>query len=571
MDAWMTSGEGHPRRWAILGVLVASLLIAVLDSSVLNIALPTIQRDLEATQSELLWMIDSYMLCFAALLFTMGVLGDRFGRKRLLIIGMVVFGIASAIGAFAETAGFLIGMRAVMGIGGAAIMPTTLAIITVVFPPHERGKAIGAWAGSVGAAVALGPVLAGILLEHPEWSSWLTGNDWGSVFLINIPIIIAGLVGIVLVVPETHNPNARKLDFTGLALSIVGLVLVVYGIIHASETKDWLAASVVIPGTVGLLILVLFVVLEARSDHASFDVTLFRNRGYTVALASASLPFFALTGMTFVLPFYLQVLRGYSTLQAGLCFVPFAVGQLLAAPRSGAMVQRFGYRSVMGTGLALVCLALVGLTQLQIDTPLWWLLVLFFVYGIGMGNAIAPGSTVMQNVLPLARAGAGSAVQNTVRQVLGALGVAITGTVLANQFAANVAPSIATLPPQFPEAARAAAAESVTAADVILDQAVAQGLPADLAETVRAGAFQAYVEATHVTLLVSLAVAVLALVVLLTLLPHLTPPTKDARPAAGPGRPDETEARVEYESARYAEELAAEVESERRHPGPSVG
>ena len=190
--AWTTSGEGHPRRWAILAVLVTSLLVVVLDNTILNIALPTIQRDLETTQSQLVWAVDSYILVFAALLFTWGVLGDRYGRKRILIIGLTIFGLASAVCAFAPTVQALIGFRAVMGIGGAAVLPVTLAIITVVFPPHERGKAIGMWAGSVGAAVALGPVLGGLLLDNPSWFSWLTGNEWGAVFLVNVPIVIVG-------------------------------------------------------------------------------------------------------------------------------------------------------------------------------------------------------------------------------------------------------------------------------------------------------------------------------------------------------------------------------------------
>ncbi|MFM7212163.1 MAG: MFS transporter, partial [Actinomycetota bacterium] len=170
-DSWSTSGEGHPRRWAILGVLVVSLLIVVLDNTVLNIALPTIQKDLKASPAQLVWSIDSYILVFAALLFTWGVLGDRYGRKRVLVIGLIIFGLGSAASAFASSPEMLIGFRAVMGLGGAAVMPTTLAIITVVFPPYERGKAIGAWAGAVGAAVALGPVLGGLLLENPQWSS----------------------------------------------------------------------------------------------------------------------------------------------------------------------------------------------------------------------------------------------------------------------------------------------------------------------------------------------------------------------------------------------------------------
>ncbi len=363
--------DGHPRRWAILAVLVVSLLIVVLDNTVLNIALPTIQRDLDASQSQLVWSIDSYVLVFAALLFTWGVLGDKYGRKRILLIGLAIFAVGSAISAIARNPAQLIAFRAIMGIGGAAVIPVTLAIITVVFPPRERGRAIGAWAGAVGGAVALGPVLGGLLLENPQWFSWLIGNDYGSVFLINVPIVAIGMIGIIRLVPESRNPNPQRLDVVGLLLSIAGLTAIVYGIIHAGDTKDWLAASVLVPIVLGVAVIAVFVVMEARSDHASFDVSLFRNRGFAVSLTAVSLAFFALSGVTFTFPFYLQIARGYSTLQAGLCFLPFAVGQILGAPRSAKMVARFGDRAVITVGLLLVAGSLIFLTQLRIDTPLW--------------------------------------------------------------------------------------------------------------------------------------------------------------------------------------------------------
>ena len=524
----MTSGAGHPRRWAILGVLVVSLLIVVLDNTVLNIALPTIQKDLDATQGELVWAVDSYILAFASLLFTWGVIGDRIGRKKVLIIGMVIFGVASAICAFSVSSGMLITFRTLMGVGGAAVMPATLAIITVVFPPHERGKAIGAWAGSVGAAVALGPVLGGLLLEHPEWSDWLTGNNWGSVFLINIPIVIVGLVGIVLVVPETRNPHPQRLDLVGLVVSVVGLVLLVAGIINASQTLDWLAPSVWGLILIGILVIAAFIWIEARSDHKSFDVSLFKNRGFSVSIAAVSLSFFALSGITFSLPFYMQILRGYSTLQAGLTFLPFAIGQLLAAPRSAAMVKKFGYRIVMGGGLAIVAVSLGVLIFLGIDWPIGWVLVVFFFFGYGMGNVIAPGSTIIQNSLPLARAGAGSAVQNTVRQVFGALGVAIIGTVLATQYATNLAPHLAQLPPQFPDAAKDAMDSSLVATVGVLEQAQTQGLPVSMATDVLTGAYDAFLSAAHVTFIISVAVVLVAFFVVVFALPEIKPPTAQA-------------------------------------------
>lgn len=553
-EAWSTTSEGHPRRWAILAVLVVSLLIVVLDNTVLNIALPTIQKDLKATPAELVWSIDSYILVFAALLFTWGVLGDRYGRKRVLVIGLVIFAIGSAASAFASTPGMLIGFRAIMGIGGAAVLPTTLAIITVVFPPYERGKAIGAWAGAVGAAVALGPVLGGLLLEHPQWFSWITGNDWGAVFLINVPIVIVGLIGVWRIVPETRNPNPQRLDIPGLLLSIVGLTLIIYGIIDASQTLSWTAPSVLGPLFAGIAVIAVFIWYESRSDHASFDVTLFKNRGYAVSLAAVTLAFFSLSGITFTLPFYLQILRDYSTLAAGLCFLPFAIGQILAAPRSAKMVLRFGYRAVMTVGLVLVAVAMAALVFVGLTTPIWVVIVAFFIFGFGMGNVIAPASTVMQNVLPLGRVGAGSAVQNTVRQVGGALGVAIIGTVLATQYASRVDSAIDQLPPQVPDAARQAARESIVATDAVLDAAGAQGAPSGLLDSIRQAAYDAFLTSSHVTYFISMALVGIAAVVVATLLPKITPPRKDE-----PVLPDNpTDERVAIQDAVYDEEAAAE-------------
>lgn len=559
-DSWMTNGEGHPRRWAILGVLVVSLLIVVLDNTVLNIALPTIQRDLGASAGELVWAIDSYILAFAALLFTWGALGDRYGRKRILVIGLIIFGVASAASAFAETPAQLIAFRAVMGVGGAAVMPTTLAIITVVFPPHERGKAIGAWAGAVGAAVALGPVLGGLLLQHPDWSSWITGNDWGAVFLINVPIVLLGLIGVWRIVPESRDPHPRRLDLVGLVLSVVGLTLLIYGIIHASSTLSWTDPGVVLPMLAGIAVLALFLWYEARSDHKSFDVSLFANRGYAISLSAVTLAFFALSGITFTLPFYLQILRGYDTLAAGLCFVPFAVGQILAAPRSAGMVLKFGYRAVMTTGLVLVALSLIGLLFIGLTTPIWIVLIIFFIFGFGMGNVIAPASTVMQNVLPLARAGAGSAVQNTVRQVGGALGVAIIGTVLATQYASRVATSLDGLPEDVPEEARVAAENSIVATDALLSGLEQSGAPATILDAVRQSSYDAFLNSAHVTYLISITVVVIATALVAFALPLITPPRQGVLvPADSP-----VDDLVSKEQAEYPQQAAEEIADDRR-------
>ena len=529
--------DGHPKRWAILGVLVVSLLIVVLDNTVLNIALPTIQRDLNATQSQLLWAVDSYQLVFAALLFTWGVLGDTYGRRKILLIGLVIFMAASAACSFAASPSQLIWLRAVMGIGGAAVTPVTLAIITVVFPPKERGKAIGTWAAAVGGAVALGPILGGLLLENPSWTNGLTGNDWGSVFLINVPIVIIGIIGIIRVVPETKNPNPQRLDIPGLLVSISGLVALVYGIIHAGVIHSFTDKSVVGPFMLGLGLLALFIFLELRSDHKSFDVTLFTNRPYAISLTAVSLAFFALSGITFTLPFYLQIVRDFSTLNAGLAFVPFALGQIVAAPRSAAMVAKFGNRNVMTFGLILVGFALTGMTQLRESTPIWAALVAFFCFGAGMGNVIAPASTVMQNALPMSRAGSGSAVQNTVRQVFGALGVATLGTILATTYASNLAPTLATLT-NIPEQAKEALRSTVAAVPKFSEIAAQNGMPAPAIATFKSEAFAAFTDASHRVATISASIVFLVAILVFTQLPKEMGKNPESKGATEPAVTD---------------------------------
>ena len=306
---------GHPRRWVILGVLVVSLLVVILDTTVLNVALRVIadpQRGLGATQSDLEWATNSYTLVFAGLLFTWGVLGDRLGRKKVLLLGLLLFGIASAASAYAQTPGQLIAARALMGIGGAAVLPATLAIISNVFDPRERARAIGTWAGAVGLGVAVGPVVGGLLLEH----FW-----WGSVFLINVPVVAAGLVAVLAVVPDSRDPRPGRVDVAGVLLSIAGLGLLVYGIIDGGEhgfgrPRSWgtLAA--------GLALLVAFVLVERRVRYPSLDVTLFRNPRFSAAVGSIGLVFFAAMGTFFFMAFYLQLVRGYSPLAAGLLTTP---------------------------------------------------------------------------------------------------------------------------------------------------------------------------------------------------------------------------------------------------------
>ncbi|MEV6692478.1 MFS transporter [Micromonospora sp. NPDC051196] len=453
------ANTGHPRRWAILGVLVISLLVVVLDNTILNVALRTLAdpvHGLEASHGELEWFINSYTLVFAGLLFTFGVLGDRAGRRRLLLIGLVLFGVASLLSAYAQNPAQLIAARALMGVGGAAIMPATLSIITNVFDPRERGRAIGIWAGAVGLAMAIGPILGGLLLEH-YW--------WGSIFLINVPVVGLGVVLVVLLVPESRDPNPGRIDAFGVLLSVIGLVTLTYGIIDGGEHgfgRPLVWAAIV----GGLAVLAWFVAHERRSSHPSLDVQLFRVPRFAVPVALIGLVFFAAMGVMFFSSFYLQLVRGYSPLQTGLIFLPFAVAQLVFAPRSATMVRRYGARAVAVVGLVLAAVSLGGFAFVDAVTPIWVVLVFFFLLGAGMANIMPPATESIMSALPREKAGAGSAVSHTIRQMAAALGVAVLGSVLAAGYRSGITPALAELPPD----ARAAAGESISGAYAAADQ-----------------------------------------------------------------------------------------------------
>lgn len=538
----------YPQRWKALSVLVVGLLVVILDNTILNVALKTIQIDLNATQNELVWAINAYSLAFAALLFTWGVLGDRFGRKRILMIGLVLFGVASALCAFADSPGELIAYRALMGVGGASVMPVSLSIVTVIFPPQERGRAIGIWSAAVGGAVAIGPVLGGLLLEHPNWFSWLTGNDWGSVFFINVPIVIVGLIGIFFLVPETKNPRPGRLDPVGLVLSVVGLFTMVYGIQNASEV-GWGAPSTWGFIVLGLGVLVGFGVYEYRSTHPSIDLSLFKIRSFTVPLTGVTLAFAAMQGTLLFLTFYYQIVRGWTPLQAGLLVLPFAVGQLLGAPRSAGMVKRFGARVVIPVGLAFAATGMVFFSLVTPDTPVWMLIVLGVVFGFGLGNTIAPSTTRMTLATPPERSGSGSAVQNTVRQVGAVFGVAILSSVVTTVYSNNITPLLEGkgLPPE----AFAAATESIGGTNEVADRLSASGqAPAQAVELLRQAATDSFMPALHTATSFAVGLLVVAMLIVVIWLPTKAQaaawsgsggaaPTGPAGASAVPGRPAE--------------------------------
>ncbi len=419
----MSDAAPHPRRWWILGVLSMSLLVISLDNTILNTALPTIERDLGASASQLQWIVDSYMLVFAGLLLTAGSLGDRFGRRRALEAGMVVFGLGSLLSAFAESAGMLIATRALMGVGGALIMPSTLSILTNVFPPEERGKAIGAWAAVSGLGIAIGPVSGGWLIEHFE--------GWSAVFLVNVPFVVAALVAGRALVPESKDPAAPRLDLRGFALSIAGLTSLVWAIIEA-PARGW--GDGLVLGGFGLaaVLLAAFIAWERRAAEPMLDLTVFRNPRFSASSLSITLAFFSLFGVIFALTQYLQGVLGHDALTAGLWVVPVAAGMVLGAGTSAKLVDRLGTKLVVAGGMTGIATGLLLFTGAGTDSGFLDIALNQVVLGFGTGLAMAPATDAVMGSLPLEKASVGSAVNDTTRTAGGALGVAVLGSILSS-------------------------------------------------------------------------------------------------------------------------------------------
>jgi EmrB/QacA subfamily drug resistance transporter len=480
-------------RWVVLGVMIVSLAAIVLDNTILNIALKTISEPvsgLGASQSQLEWAINSYTLVFAGLLFSFGVIGDRIGRRRMLIIGLALFGLSSLASSYVQSPDQLIWARAAMGLGGAAVMPQTLSIITNVFEPKERPRAIGIWASAVGVSIAVGPIVGGLLLDY----FW-----WGSVFLVNVPVTAVGIVAVVALVPESRSPSAGRIDYVGVLLSIAGLVLLIYGIIQGGDTGSWGRLDVLGPIAGGLAVLAFFVWYEARVPHPSLDVRLFRDPRLSSAAAAIMLSFFSLSGAFFFTGFYTQNVRGFSPLHAGLLTIPLAAGQLLCAPRTAGLVRRFGAKAVVTAGLLVIALALVGYHFLGVSTPVWFLEAVFAVQGAGMGLIMPPSTEGVMSVVPRDRGGAGSAITNTSRQVAVALGVAVLGSIVAQVYRNQLSPYLTGLRP----GVRAAATQSIAQTQVI-----AHGL-GHAGTRLLTQASLAFVHGMHVAALVSVVIAVL--------------------------------------------------------------
>ncbi len=424
----------HRRRWLTLLVLCLSLMVIGIDNTILNVAIPTLAKPtsaggLGASASELQWIVDAYTIVFAGLLLTSGSLGDRFGRYRALTFGLIVFGLGSVLSAFAPSATVLIGTRSLMGIGASAIMPATLSIIANVFhDPHERAKAIGVWAGVSAIGIAIGPIAGGVLLQH----FW-----WGSVFLVNVPVVTIALVAGFLLVPNSKDPNAGKLDPLGSLLSIAGLAIVLWAIIEG-PSNGWGSTSVLAGFAIGAAILVGFFVWEINCPNPMLDVRFFENPRFSAASGAITLAFLALFGTIFLLTQYMQQVLGYSTVEAGAVFLPQSIVLMIFAPMSTRWVRKFGNKKVVATGLFILATALVLMATFETDTTGWWVIAVTALSALGMAHVVAPATESIMGSLPRAKAGVGSAMNDTTRQVGGAVGVALLGSILASAFRPKV-------------------------------------------------------------------------------------------------------------------------------------
>ena len=414
----LSAEKAYERRWYTLAVLCMSLIVITIDNSILNVALPTIVRDLGASGSDLQWIIDAYIIVFASLLLTAGALGDKFGRKGALSIGLLLFGGFSGLAAFATSPEMLIVMRGLMGIGAAFIFPTTLSILTNTFTGRERAKAIGVWAGVSGIGVALGPMLGGILVEH---------FDWGAVFFVNVPVCALALVLGYFYIPTSRDPDNRPLDPVGALLSILTLVALLYSIIQAPE-EGWLATDVVVSFAIALVLLGVFAWWETHTSEPMIDVRVFRNPRFSAASGVLTLTSFALYGSVFLLIQYFQFVLGYSPLEAGLLAMPVAIGMMVMSPNAPRLVFRWGTKRVVVTGLLVVSASMLMYGSNTIMSSFVGGCLVRLVFGIGLGLTSAPATESIMGSLPPSRAGVGSAINDTTRQTGGALGVAIIGS-----------------------------------------------------------------------------------------------------------------------------------------------
>ena len=493
--------HAHERRWWILGVLCLSLLIVFVGNSSLNVAIPTLARDLHATESELQWVVASYSLVFAGLLFSTGAIGDRFGRKGALQLGLVVFVVGAVLASQGTAMWQLIACRAVMGLGAAFIMPSTLSILVNVFPPGERTKAIAVWAATTGAAGAVGPVASG----------WLLGHFWyGSIFLINVPFITLALVAGWWLVPRSKDPEQAKLDPVGAILSTVGIAALVYALIQAPD-KGWGNTATIGTFAIALGALALFSLWELRKREPMLDIRYFRNPAFSAGTGGMVLVFLAMFGVMFLITQYFQLVLGYSPLSAALRLLPIAPIMIVVAPLTPRLSARFGAHRTVAFGMALITAGMLMFQRLDPHTAYLYVLVCLLPLVSGIALAMSPMTAAIMSAVPPRRAGAGSAMNDATRELGAALGVAVLGSVAASRYTASLGHALTGLSSSARSAARASIAGALH---------VAAGLHGPAAHTLASAAKSAFVDGVHLAAIAGAVLAAVAAFATYRRLPH---------------------------------------------------
>jgi EmrB/QacA subfamily drug resistance transporter len=418
------------RRWLTLAAVAFGLFMIMLDNTVVNVALPAIQRDLGADLSELEWIVTGYALTFASLMLIGGKLADAYGRRRLFVIGIVVFTLASLACGLAGSSEMLIASRVVQGAGAALMNPATLSIIAATFPPKERGAAIGIWAGVSALALAIGPLVGGLITQHLDWS-WI--------FFVNVPIGVVGIAASYVFIDESRDETHERLDLPGLATSGIGLFALTYALIEAN-TYGWGSPRIVGAFALAGLALVAFVLLERNQRAPMLPLELFRNGTYTGSNIVVLLVALAMFGVFFFVSLYMQNVLGYSAVQTGAAFLPMTLLIILVAPIAGKSSDRFGSRGLMTAGLLLVAVHLTYFSRLGADATYGDLLPAFLVGGVGMALTMTPSAAAATRAVPVDKAGVGSAVLNASRQVGGSVGIALMGAIMAHEAAGTWTP-----------------------------------------------------------------------------------------------------------------------------------
>ena len=445
-----TRPDVHERRWFLLGVLCLSLVMIVMAVTSLNVALPTLQTDLDTSATMLQWIVDSYALVFAGFLLTAGALGDRFGRKGALLTGLGVFAGGALLSGVASSAGVVIAGRAVQGAGAALVMPATLSLIAAIFPPEERQRAIAIWVGFAGAGGAIGPIVSGALLER----FW-----WGSAFLVNIPVVALTALAVAVYSPRSRDDEATPLDPRGAVLSIIGLAALLFGIIEGPE-RGWTSGLVLGTFVAAAVFLVAFIRWERVAPHPMLPMSYFADRRFSVGSGVITTSFFILFGWFFLFSLYLQFARGYSPLEAGLATLPSAAAFVIVSPRSAMLAERIGAGRTMAYGFGLVGLGMAVMGGVGVSSPYLLLALGMVLMSAGMAVTAAPATGSIMSAVPLNRAGVASAVNDTTRELGGALGIAVFGSIANSAYRANI--DLGGL--ELPAAATAEAEESIGAA-----------------------------------------------------------------------------------------------------------